>query len=114
MRDNSRERKVPQSLWKSRLCALLGGGEDSPTSDIAEQLLKVGASAAAAKSLMIQMERLLVVPLRSSTVRFWEGLSSWLGVGAELTPWAAASMLIIPAEYQAVKGSLKGTCRAGF
>jgi hypothetical protein len=72
------------------------------------------SSAAAAKSLTIQMERVLVVPLKSSTIRFWEGLSGALGIAAELTPWVAAGMQIIPAQYQAVKRRLQGTCRGGF
>jgi len=99
--------------------ALLGGllGSGASTyakGEAAEQALQAGSQAYAAKALEHQIERRLVVPLRSSIVRRLFLGARALGFVAEMVPWGVAAYEILPAEYQSVKAAVKGECRGVF
>jgi hypothetical protein len=75
---------------------------------------EAGAGAASAASLNWQLQRLLVVPLRSPYVRFFENASNLLGGLSEVAPLVFATIAFAKADLAVLNARIKGTCRPGF
>lgn len=89
-------------------------GDPSPTPEVVEQGAKAASQAAAAKALNVQMERFLVVPLRSSTVRFFVNLSEALADAAEIVPLVLLIPDVVRANIATAKANYNRTCKPAF
>ncbi len=92
----------------------LAGSNTTDQAETAKQVAEAGAGAAVAESLNWQMERLLVVPLRSPYVRLFENTSSLLVEMSEVVPIGFATYSFVRADFAVAKARVNGACRPGF
>lgn len=84
------------------------------TGEALKQGAEAGSTAAAAKALQIEIERGLVVPMRSSTYRFWSGAAELLGEVAEIVPIGFATVDAAKGLFAVAKSRFAGGCTPGF
>ncbi len=92
----------------------LFGTTSSPTGEVVEQGAKAASTAAAAQALKHEVERGLVVPLRSSTVRLFVTASELLGFVAEVAPLGFGIYEVGKADLATFEANRSGACRPGF
>jgi len=92
----------------------LAGSNSKRMADTGKQAVEAGSFAAAAESLNYQMEKLLIMPLKSPYVRLYENASSLLAEVSEVVPLVFATYTFSRADFAVAKARIKGACRPGF
>ena len=87
------------------------GEAPDPTGEAVENAAKAGAGAAAARATKLELERHLVMPLKSSTFRVFSYLAEGLEFAGEVTPIGFAARDVFPAEYKSAKANVTGQCQ---